>query len=192
MARARHEEDLNAGQDSFLDVITNIVGILIILVMVVGARVHKISLTAHQAVAPTANADLEAKVGELESTLLSAESEIDELQAQARMVGAAAEGAASARLELATAVSAAKVELERRKQAADAAQVAFAERAAKRRACRTGKAAKHSHASVVRTNLVLIIALRKVACRLTRLEYRSRCDGDAAVALELRHIDLPA
>ena len=133
MARARHEEDLNAGQDSFLDVITNIVGILIILVMVVGARVQKISLTAHQAVAPTANADLEAEVGELESTLLSAESEIDELQAQARMVGAAAEGAASARLELATAVSAAKVELERRKQAADAAQVAFAERAAKRR-----------------------------------------------------------
>ena len=133
MARARHEEDLNAGQDSFLDVITNIVGILIILVMVVGARVHKISLTAHQAVAPTANTDLEAEVGELQSTLLSAESEIDELQAQARMVGAAAEGAASARLELATAVSAAKVELERRKQAADAAQVAFAERAAKRR-----------------------------------------------------------
>jgi uroporphyrinogen-III synthase len=46
MARPRQEEDLTAGQDSFLDVITNIVGILIILVMVVGARVQKISLDA--------------------------------------------------------------------------------------------------------------------------------------------------
>ena len=134
MARPRQEEDLTAGQDSFLDVITNIVGILIILVMVVGARVQKISLDAASQAPPAADhGALEAEVVERENTLTSAESEIQDLQAQTQMVQAAIDGASSARLQLATAVSAAKVEVERRKQAADAAKVAEAERAAKRR-----------------------------------------------------------
>ena len=46
MARPRPEDMSSAGQDSFLDVVTNIVGILIILVMVVGGRVQQIILTA--------------------------------------------------------------------------------------------------------------------------------------------------
>jgi len=132
MGRPKQEDDLTAGQDSFLDVITNIVGILIILVMVVGARVQKIVLDAPEPAAPAANAALEAEVDELENTLASAESEIAELQLQGRMVEAAAEGAGGARLELATAVAAAKVEIERRKEAADAAHVAAAERASRR------------------------------------------------------------
>ena len=133
MARPRQEEDLTAGQDSFLDVITNIVGILIILVMVVGARVQKISLDAAvQAPQAAANGDLVAEVEEREQSLASAESEIQELQVQTQMVQAAIDGASSARLQLATALSAAKVEVERRKQLADAAKVADAERAAKR------------------------------------------------------------
>jgi hypothetical protein len=134
MARPRQEEDLTAGQDSFLDVITNIVGILIILVMVVGARVQKISLDAAvQAPEAAANGGLEAEVAERAHTLASAESEIVDLQSQTQMVQAAIDGASSARLQLATAVSAAKVEVERRKQAADVAKVAEAERAAKQR-----------------------------------------------------------
>ena len=137
MARPKHVEDLAAGQDSFLDVITNIVGILIILVMVVGARVHKISLDAVPETVPDANAALDAEVGGLESTLASAENEIEELQAQGRMVAAAAEMAADARLQLATAVSAATIEIEQRTQAVDSAQVAFAERASKRRELET-------------------------------------------------------
>jgi hypothetical protein len=133
MARPKHEEDLTAGQDSFLDVITNIVGILIILVMVVGARVTKITLDAASQPAPSADhAALGAEVEEREHTLASAESEIQELQTQAALVQAAIDGASNARLRLATAVAAAKVEVDRRKQAADAAKVADAERAAKR------------------------------------------------------------
>ncbi|MFM7206157.1 MAG: hypothetical protein ACKO4T_05745 [Planctomycetaceae bacterium] len=133
MARPRQEADLTAGQDSFLDVVTNIVGILIILVMVVGARIQKISLdAATQTVPPAVDATLEAVVEDRAHTLASAESEIVQLQAQAAMVQAAIEGASSARLQLATAVSAAKVELEQRKQEADAARVADAERAARR------------------------------------------------------------
>jgi hypothetical protein len=131
MARIRQEDDLTAGQDSFLDVITNIVGILIILVMVVGARVQKIVLDAPPE-APAKASAAAAEVEELEKTLASAESEIHELQLQGRLVEAAAVGAGEARLQLATAVSAAKLELERRKQATDAARVALAERAARR------------------------------------------------------------
>jgi len=134
MTRLKHEEDLTAGQDSFLDVITNIVGILIILVMVVGARVQKVSLdAATKAAPPAATAALEAEVEERENTLVSAESEIEELQAQAGLVQAAIDGASNARLRLATAVAAARTEVEQRKQAADAARVADAERTARRR-----------------------------------------------------------
>jgi len=134
MTRPKHEDDLTAGQDSFLDVITNIVGILIILVMVVGARVQKVSLdAATKAAPPAASAALEAEVEKRENTLVSAESEIEELQAQAGLVQAAIDGASNARLRLATAVAAARTEVEQRKQAADEARVADAERAARRR-----------------------------------------------------------
>jgi len=132
MARPKQVEDLTAGQDSFLDVITNIVGILIILVMVVGARVQKIVLTPQPAPPVAASAALEAEVAALGGTVASAESEIHELQAQAHLVAAAAEGAANARLQLATAVSVVKAEMEQRKAAADAGRVAVAERAAQR------------------------------------------------------------
>ena len=39
MSRTRNHESESAGGDSFLDIVSNIVGILIILVMVAGARV---------------------------------------------------------------------------------------------------------------------------------------------------------
>lgn len=42
MQTAEQEQELSAGYDSFLDIVTNIVGILIILVMVVGVRASKL------------------------------------------------------------------------------------------------------------------------------------------------------
>ena len=41
--RARTEDRLEDGQDSFLDVVSNLVGVLIILIMVAGARVRNAS-----------------------------------------------------------------------------------------------------------------------------------------------------
>jgi hypothetical protein len=124
MRRPAAEID-TAGQDSFLDVVSNIVGIMIILVMVVGGRV------AHQAVtAPTpATADLERELQSLAITVASAESEIDDVQQQARTVAAAAAAVTDGRLQLATAVSAAQVGLARLEQAADARRVAAAQAA---------------------------------------------------------------
>jgi hypothetical protein len=133
MPRPRPDDDRSAGQDSFLDVVTNIVGILIILVMVIGARVRQIVLEPPVPVAVEPPAALQAEVTELAKTLSSAEHEIEDLQAQLQLVGAAIEGASQARLELATAVAAAKRGVEVRKQAADASRVAAAERAAHRR-----------------------------------------------------------
>jgi hypothetical protein len=132
MARPQAEEISSAGQDSFLDVVTNIVGILIILVMVVGGRVGQMGLNA----APKAAArvgELEHEVGQLEIELATAENEIAEVAAQGRRVELAAAMAADARLQLATAVSAAKLEVELRKRTADGAHVRAAESAARRK-----------------------------------------------------------
>jgi hypothetical protein len=130
MPRPRPEDISSAGQDSFLDVVTNIVGILIILVMVVGGRVQQIVLDSP---APVAVDDaVEREVADLDETVASLEGEIDELQVQARSVEMSAAAAADARLQLATAVSAAKVELAELKKANDDARVAAAERSARK------------------------------------------------------------
>lgn len=130
MPRSRPEEDRTAGQDSFLDVVTNIVGIIIILVMVIGARVRQIVLAPP--VATAAPVELTAEVEGLAATVNSAEGEIEDLQLQVQHVSIEAAAAAQARLDLATAVAAAKHGLERRKVEADAVRVAAAERAARR------------------------------------------------------------
>lgn len=133
MRRSSTEDDRSAGQDSFLDVVTNIVGILIILVMVIGARVRQIILTPPDAAATPAVAAVLAEATELGQTVASTETEIDELQSQIAEVELEAAAAAQSRLNLATAVAAAKHELQQRKAAADAASVTAAEREARRR-----------------------------------------------------------
>jgi len=136
MRRPRAEEDRSAGQDSFLDVVTNIVGILIILVMVIGARVRQLVLEPVEpgpaAASPAVDA-LSAEVENLAATVASAESEIEDLQRQVEAVSVEAAAAAQARLDLAEVLAAGKHELARRKGLADAARVAAAERAARRR-----------------------------------------------------------
>lgn len=132
MPRPKPEDISSAGQDSFLDVVTNIVGILIILVMVVGGRVQHIVLQATPQARARA-AELERDIEDLDQAATTAESEIADLAAQAETVVAAAAFAGDSRVALATAVAAAKVELERRKGTADAARVAAAETAAQRR-----------------------------------------------------------
>jgi len=125
MARPRIDDAGGGGQDSFLDIVTNIVGILIILVMVIGGRIQQIVLTAS---APSAGPPaLEQEVESLAATLASAESEIEDLQEQARTVATAASFTADARLQLATGVAAAKAVIARRKQDGDAARITAAE-----------------------------------------------------------------
>lgn len=132
MRRMPREETESVGQDSFLDVITNIVGILIILVMVVGARVQKIVIDSTPG-APKRLAAIEGEVRELDETVATAESEVEELVAQTEQVTAAAAAADAERVHLATVVAAATREIEARKAAADKGKVKAAEVSARRR-----------------------------------------------------------
>ncbi|MFM8378705.1 MAG: hypothetical protein ACKOB1_05190 [Planctomycetia bacterium] len=132
MPRPKLEDVSAAGQDSFLDVVTNIDGILIILVMVVGGRVQQIVLSA----APQARAkaaELEREIEERDQAVALVESEIAELAEQARTVATAAAYAGESRVALATAVAAAKVEFAKRKDSADKERIAAAEAAARRK-----------------------------------------------------------
>ncbi len=132
MPRPKPEDISSAGQDSFLDVVTNIVGILIILVMVVGGRVQQIVLTATPQAKAKA-AELERELEELDQSAVLIESEVADLAEQARTVATAAAFAGEARITLATTVAAAKVEVEKRKQSADKDRVSAAEKAAQRK-----------------------------------------------------------
>lgn len=133
MPRPRPEDISSTGQDSFLDVVTNIVGILIILVMVIGGRVQQIILTAPAATSSRVQG-LEKEVELLDQKVALAESEVHELAVQGRTVATAAAFAGEARLQLATAVSAATLEVERVKQETDVVKVKAAESAARRKA----------------------------------------------------------
>ena len=130
MARPRSDEISAAGQDSFLDVVTNIVGILVILVRLVGGRVQQ--LVGGGAAADSKAAELSHAIGELEATAVTLESEVEELASQTKVVAAAAADAGQARLDLATAVAAVKVDLEEARRATDEATARAAEAAARR------------------------------------------------------------
>jgi len=130
MPRPQPEEINSAGQDSFLDVVTNIVGILIILVMVVGGRVQRIVLSATPQARVKA-AEVGREVEERGKAAALAESEIADLAEQARAVVTAAAFAGESRVALATAVAAAKVELASRKDSADKDRIVAAEAAAR-------------------------------------------------------------
>ena len=102
MPRPVREPNDDTGSDSFLDVVTNIVGILIILVMVIGARVRQVKLGD---VAPTPDVTaLEEEVRSIARTVASTEGEIESLQEQTRTVATAVSLAADERVGLATAV----------------------------------------------------------------------------------------
>jgi len=130
MRRHRINDTADAGQDSFLDIVTNIVGILIILVMVIGGRIQHLAITRDRTeIEPSA---LDQEVKDLAFRLASTESEVDELQTQARTVATAAALATEARLHLAHAVSAAEAGVAQLRREGDSARNAAAEAAARR------------------------------------------------------------
>jgi len=112
MPRHTPRAENDTGQDSFLDVVTNIVGILIILVMVIGARVQQLVFDLPAEAAPQAE-----EVALLARTVASAEQELAGLDEQIATVQATASAASMGRVQLATALSA--LERERDQLAAE-------------------------------------------------------------------------
>ena len=118
MMRQRVSRTDAGSQDSFLDIVTNIVGILIILVMVIGARVQSISIKPKEVSSPNLE-KLMMEVVRLEDAIVASEGELFELGEQGgRLCGTVAD-AGNARIHLATAVSAARWEVEDQKQKVD-------------------------------------------------------------------------
>lgn len=107
------------GQDSFLDVLTNLVGILIILVMLVGVRASKAPVQLPEGPSPEEEkllhdlADDQARVESLRSDVLRVAAQIEEVQRATALRN-------QERVLLATAVAAARQELETRGTALDA------------------------------------------------------------------------
>lgn len=131
MARPKPEDLSSAGQDSFLDVVTNIVGILIILVMVIGGRIGQMGLTT-AAQGSARAAELEAELARLDAELATAEGEIGALAMQGRAIAHETGAATEAQVRLATAAAAVKLEVEERKRSVDAAVARAAESAARK------------------------------------------------------------
>ena len=126
MTRFRTQQQSSGGHDSFLDIVTNIVGILIILVMVIGARVQFLTVKSVDVPAPEV-LKLRAEVERLEDAVLSSESELLNIDKEAQQLVATVTDAGNARIHLATTVSAATREIEVRKQVVDAKRVEAAE-----------------------------------------------------------------
>lgn len=117
MRRADEDSEELAGSDSFLDVVTNIVGILILLVMVVGLRSSQAVATAisHPQTAPQAPAVTQDDLRSAQSAAVEAERQVRDL---VRRTLAAREEAAlreQERMWLSTAVAEAEEEIARRR-----------------------------------------------------------------------------
>jgi hypothetical protein len=127
MPRVIRQDAEAVGSDSFLDVVTNIVGILIILVMVVGIRVKNTPKTA-------AVADSEAakvRVVQLQDEADALESDMLKLEDQMRAVAFSTQARFQERGTLAYLASGGQSELDRAKQSLDAeARAAFEARRA--------------------------------------------------------------
>ncbi|MEO1992357.1 MAG: hypothetical protein ABGW78_10530 [Pirellulales bacterium] len=126
MRRLRSVETELAGQDSFLDVVTNIVGILIILVMVIGGRVQQL-IFEPSVVDQSSVRSLQYEIDGLRGQVALAENEVQDLVEQGEQLTLASMSVNEARIELATIVSAAQRELEEKNSDTDNARVRVAE-----------------------------------------------------------------
>ncbi len=108
------------GSDSFLDVVTNIVGILIILVMVVGMRTKNAPVETEDDALAAANAPLVAEIERLTSQSAGVEQDIQRLHLQAKIVEQELQLRDLARTQLGVVVASAEQELERRRTQLDA------------------------------------------------------------------------
>ena len=114
MIRQRESRIDAGGQDSFLDIVTNIVGILIILVMVIGARVQTISLKPKDQSSPDV-LKLMQEVVRLEDAVVASESELIDLDKQGEQLTLTVADAGNGRMHLITAVSATRRDVEEKK-----------------------------------------------------------------------------
>lgn len=116
--RRQDDAEESAGHDSFLDVVANIVGILILLIMVVGARAALIPLTA----ATKTNTETESTQEELNAAIREATEarfEVEEIIERTANMNLEAARRESERMQLQHLVSAVSAELEEHRKKLD-------------------------------------------------------------------------
>ncbi len=112
MARSSEDHEANFGSDSFLDVITNFVGILIILVMVVGS-------SAKQAIDALSAPPDSAELAKARAEAIDAEQDVHRMEAQVRGVQAELVARQAERNQVNTLVTAIEHELAERRASLD-------------------------------------------------------------------------
>jgi hypothetical protein len=116
-------DDESIGSDSFLDVVSNIVGILIILVMVAGSRAKTYVGNPDEAQPSMASAfDTEAAKAELRATRKTAQSlagQLDKLTREASTLGNEVKAAEYAQIQLGTFIATAEHELKKQRDQSD-------------------------------------------------------------------------
>lgn len=117
MARVNRQEAEAIGSDSFLDVVTNIVGILIILVMVVGIRIKNAPASSQS---DWDESQARAELANLSAEAAGVESDVRKTEVQMQMLAAAAEGQSAERGTLAYLIAEHERELNEARQALDA------------------------------------------------------------------------
>jgi hypothetical protein len=120
MKRAEVEVDQMPGQDSFLDVVTNIVGVLILLVLVVGLRTsHSVQGGTEQSIA-AAKARGEAEVRDAYNSALTSEHGVRELVQRVGNAYRESEFREAERTWMSNNIAAAEKEIEERRAALSA------------------------------------------------------------------------
>lgn len=116
MARANRQDAGAVGSDSFLDVVTNIVGILIILVMVVGIRIKHGPAESQPA---WDEAQAQAELASLEAEAAGLEGDVHKIEDQIQAIAAATQGQFAQRGTLAYLIADHERELGEARQALD-------------------------------------------------------------------------
>lgn len=116
MARAQRQEAEAVGSDSFLDVVTNIVGILIILVMVVGIRIKHAPASAEP---KWDEAKASAELASLDAEAVGLENDVRKTELQIQTLAAASEGQFAQRSTLAYLIAEHERELDEARKALD-------------------------------------------------------------------------
>ena len=114
----RNEQDNDSGQDSFLDIVANLVGILIILVMVIGVRAKDALVEAAVSIRPESdqldvNVETSRKMAErVQTDIYSLQDKLEDVRDEARLQ-------ITARHRLATLITAVKHDLDTQRQQLD-------------------------------------------------------------------------
>jgi hypothetical protein len=111
MRRDEHSQIESAGQDSFLDVTTNIVGILIVLVMVVGMRAQNPIIAATGGASASGKVPTSDELESLSKNAAAIEYDVNRIAEETESVDREIAGRSAEREELATMIAAAEKQI---------------------------------------------------------------------------------